>query len=121
MKNRNNTKDITDIDFMEGYYPEKPLTKAEEIELEKSFDEKIRSNKKSIFKVLGHLKALKKYMLSKDVKWYRKSVVIAAIMYFIAPIDAVPDLAPLIGFLDDFGVIAWTIRFLGKEITDYYE
>lgn len=120
MKN-NLSSGSTEIDFLEGYYPQEPLTPQEEAELEKSFDEKVRSNKKSIFRVLGHLKALKKYMLSKDVKWYRKSVVIAALLYFISPFDVMPDIAPLIGFLDDFGVIAWTIRFLGKEITDYYE
>ncbi len=121
MKSRNITANSTDIDLLEGYYPEKPLTPSEEAELEKTFDEKVRTSKKSIFRVLGHLKALKKYMFAKNVKWYRKSVVIGAILYFIAPIDAMPDIAPLIGFLDDFGIIAWTVRFLGKEITEYYE
>jgi uncharacterized membrane protein YkvA (DUF1232 family) len=121
MKNNNITAGSTEIDFLEGYYPQEPLTYTEEAEMEKSLDEKIRKNKKSIFRIIGHLKALKRYMLSKDVKWYRKSVVIAAILYFISPLDAMPDIAPLIGFLDDFGVIAWTIRFLGREITDYYE
>ncbi len=121
MKNNNITADSQEIDLFREYYPSKPLTPREEIELGKSLDEKVRSNKKSIFKILGHLKALKKYMLSRDVKWYRKSVVIAAIVYFISPLDARPDIAPFIGFLVDFGVIAWTIRFLGKEITDYYE
>jgi uncharacterized membrane protein YkvA (DUF1232 family) len=121
MKNVYTSNQSSEIDFLEGYYPAEPLTPAEEKEIEQSLDEKIKSSKKSIFKILGHLKALKNYMIAKDVKWYRKSVVVAAILYFITPVDAMPDFAPLIGFLDDFGVIAWTIRFLGKEITDYYE
>ncbi len=107
--------------FLEEYYPEKPLSEKETIELSRDVDRKIKTSKRSIFKVISHLKALKKYMLDKDVKWYRKSVVVAALVYFIAPIDAMPDFAPLVGFLDDIGVVAWTIRFLGREITEYYD
>lgn len=116
-----NNKEVMEADFLEEYYTDKPLTEREEKELAEKLDKKVKANRRSVFKILGHLKALKKYMLDKNVKWIRKSIVVAAILYFITPIDAVPDIAPLIGFLDDFGVIAWTIRFLGREIKDYYE
>lgn len=121
MNNNNKNNGIEEIDFLQEYTVEKPLTHEEEKELSDNLDKKIKSSRKSVFKILAHLKALKKYMLDKDVKWVRKSVVVAAVLYFITPIDAVPDIAPFIGFLDDFGVIAWTIRFLGSEIKDYYE
>lgn len=113
--------DNSRIDLLEEYYPTRPLTQDEEKDLGESLDKKIKTSKKSIFKVLSHLKALKKYMLDGNVKWYKKSVVIAALVYFIAPLDAIPDFAPIVGYLDDLGVIAWTIRFLGKELTDFYE
>ncbi|MCX7875076.1 MAG: YkvA family protein [Melioribacteraceae bacterium] len=67
------------------------------------------------------VKALYRYMRDKYVPWYRKSIVIGALIYFITPIDAVPDLAPLIGYLDDLGVIAAVIKFLGSEILPYYD
>lgn len=114
-------KEAVEVDFLEEYYNDKPLTEEEEKDLAQKLDKKVKANRRSVFKILGHLKALKKYMLDKDVKWVRKSVVVAAVLYFITPIDAMPDIAPFIGFLDDFGVIAWTIRFLGREIKDYYE
>lgn len=113
--------DIGEIDLLTEYYTDKPLTEREEKELAEKMDRKVKANRKSVFKILSHLKALKKYMLDKDVKWVRKSVVVAAVLYFITPIDAMPDFAPIIGFLDDFGVIAWTIKFLGSEIKEYYE
>jgi uncharacterized membrane protein YkvA (DUF1232 family) len=113
--------DIGKVDFLDQYYNERPLSENEQQELSKELDKKVKANRKSIFKIISHLKALKNYMMDKDVKWVRKSVVVAAVLYFITPIDAVPDLAPLIGFLDDFGVIAWTVRFLGKEINNYYD
>ncbi len=121
MKIKRNLSNNGDIDLLEEYYPEKPLTEKEKEELSDKLEGKIRSNKKSIFRIIGHLKALKNYMLDRDVKWYRKSVVVAALVYFITPLDAMPDFAPLVGFLDDAGVIAWTLRFLGSEITNYYD
>jgi uncharacterized membrane protein YkvA (DUF1232 family) len=119
--NKNNT--ITTEygeDMPQDYYREKPLTGSEAEELAENLEKKIKANKNSVFKILNHLKALKNYMLDKDIKWYRKSVVVAALVYFIAPVDAMPDFAPFVGFLDDIGVIAWTIKFLGDEIRSYY-
>ncbi len=116
-----NHKEITDINIPEEFYPEKPLTETEIFELDKNVEIKTRVNKKNIFKIFSHLKALRRYMMDKNIKWYRKSVVIAALVYFITPVDAIPDFAPLVGFLDDIGVIAWTIKFLGNEITGYYD
>jgi uncharacterized membrane protein YkvA (DUF1232 family) len=125
MKNHSDIEDIevkeTEINFLDEYYPRKPLSDSEAIELDRNIEKKVTSNKKSIFKILSHLKALRRYMMDKDVKWYRKSVVVAALVYFVTPIDAMPDFAPLVGFLDDIGVIAWTIKFLGDEITGYYD
>lgn len=65
--------------------------------------------------------ALYRYMRDKHVPWYRKSIVIAALVYFISPIDAIPDIAPLIGYLDDLGVIMAVIKFMGSEIVPYYD
>lgn len=120
MSNNNLVVNNDEIDFLKEYVPSAPLTGEQTGGLAKDLDEKIKSNKRSIFKIIGHLKALKRYMLDKNKKWYRKSIVVAAILYFIIPIDAVPDIIPLLGYLDDIGVIAWTIRFLGNEITEYY-
>lgn len=64
--------------------------------------------------------ALYRYMKDPFVKWYRKAIVIAALVYFIVPIDTVPDLTPLFGYLDDLGVITATLKFLGKELMGYY-
>lgn len=108
-------------ELLDEFYSDKPLNEEELKLVSESLDKKIKSNRKSVFKILSHLKALKRYMLDKDVKWIRKSVVVAALLYFIAPVDAIPDFAPFVGFLDDIGIVAWTLRFLGKEISGYYD
>jgi uncharacterized membrane protein YkvA (DUF1232 family) len=67
------------------------------------------------------IKALYNYFIDPSISWYRKSIVVGALVYFIFPIDTIPDLAPLIGYLDDLGVITATIKFLGSELTQFYD
>lgn len=66
------------------------------------------------------VKALYHYLRDSNVSWYRKSIIVGALIYFITPIDAIPDIAPLIGYLDDLGVITAVLKFLGSEIIPYY-
>lgn len=77
-----------------------------------------RSGKKITF--LKDVIALYNYMTDGDVSWYRKTIVVGALLYFITPVDAVPDLVPLFGYLDDLGVITATLKFLGSELIPYY-
>ncbi|MCX6150755.1 MAG: YkvA family protein [Ignavibacteriales bacterium] len=65
--------------------------------------------------------ALYRYMRDRYVSWHRKAIVVAALIYFISPIDAIPDLTPLFGYLDDLGVITAVLKFLGSELIPYYE
>ncbi len=64
--------------------------------------------------------ALVRYMRDPLVSWHRKAIVVGALIYFISPIDAIPDIAPLIGYLDDLGVITAVLKFLGHELIPYY-
>ena len=65
--------------------------------------------------------ALYRYMKDPLVKWYRKAIVVAALIYFIVPIDAIPDITPLFGYLDDLGVITALLKYLGSELIPYYQ
>jgi uncharacterized membrane protein YkvA (DUF1232 family) len=42
--------------------------------------------------------------------------VIAAIIYFVNPIDLIPDPLPIAGFLDDASIIAFVIRVIKDDI-----
>ena len=64
--------------------------------------------------------ALYKYMTDHHVSWHRKAIVVAALVYFISPIDAIPDIAPLVGYMDDLGVITALLKYLGHELIPYY-
>ena len=64
--------------------------------------------------------ALYKYMKDPLVKWYRKAIVVTGLIYFIVPIDAIPDMTPFFGYLDDLGVITALLKYLGSELMSYY-
>ncbi len=65
--------------------------------------------------------ALVRYMRDPLVSWHRKAIVVAGLIYFISPVDAIPDITPLIGYLDDLGVITALLKFLGHELVPYYD
>lgn len=49
---------------------------------------------------------------------WAKAVIIGALGYFISPVDAIPDVVPMIGFADDLGVLAAAIATVAIYITD---
>ncbi|NYT61575.1 DUF1232 domain-containing protein [Alcaligenaceae bacterium] len=64
-------------------------------------------------------KALYLYYATQDAntpKW-AKRIIYGALGYFIFPLDAIPDLAPLIGYTDDIGVMAAALATIAFYIT----
>jgi len=90
----------------------------EEVE-EKLWEKVERTGKKVSF--IKDVLALYKYMMDDNVQWYRKSIVVGALIYFITPIDLIPDIMPLVGYLDDLGVITAVLKYLGHELIPYYD
>ena len=63
--------------------------------------------------------ALKLYytLQSPDTPKWAKTVIIGALGYFIAPIDVVPDVTPVVGFVDDLGVLVAAAASVVTNIT----
>ena len=45
-----------------------------------------------------------------------KAMLVAAIAYFVLPIDAIPDVMPVLGFTDDAAVLATAIKLVAGHI-----
>ncbi|MCG9695386.1 YkvA family protein [Shewanella sp. Isolate11] len=56
-----------------------------------------------------------------DTPKWAKTVIYGALAYFIAPLDAVPDLTPFVGFTDDLGAIAAALAMVSVYINDDVE
>ena len=69
--------------------------------IEKMKKKTAKAGKKIIYTVL-----LLYYTLQKDnVPLKTKAIIVGALGYFIAPIDAIPDFLPIMGYTDDFGAL----------------
>lgn len=42
--------------------------------------------------------------------------IVAGLMYFLSPLDAIPDWIPGLGMLDDIAVLAWVMKSLNVEL-----
>lgn len=51
-------------------------------------------------------------------KW-NLSIIAATIAYVISPLDAIPDMIPLMGWLDDATIVAYAVSKLTDEINRY--
>ena len=46
-----------------------------------------------------------------------KATLVGAIAYFVLPIDAIPDVLPVLGFTDDAAVLATAIKLVANHIS----
>lgn len=51
-----------------------------------------------------------------DTPKWAKGTIISALGYFIAPVDAIPDLVPVVGFSDDLGALAVAIGIVAAHV-----
>lgn len=76
---------------------------------------------KSVFKKAGIKVIYSALMLyfayqKKETPIWAKTTIGGALGYFISPIDAIPDLTPVIGYADDMGVLVAAIAAVGTYI-----
>ncbi|MGB7604333.1 MAG: YkvA family protein [Lutisporaceae bacterium] len=59
------------------------------------------------------------YIRDKEVPIYKKAMIFGSLLYFILPIDIVPDYIFALGWLDDAAVAAFIWNVLRTEISEY--
>lgn len=55
------------------------------------------------------------------IPWRTIILATAAIIYFVNPFDLFPDLVPMVGYLDDAGVLAFVVRAIQKDINAFLD
>jgi len=59
------------------------------------------------------------YFKDPDVSAAKKTLIIAGLLYFIVPLDAVPDFLPGMGLLDDLAVLTGILAYLAREVSGH--
>lgn len=82
------------------------------------FDKIINTTQKAGINVI-YAGLLLFYTLQKPLTpgWARATIV-GALGYFISPLDAIPDITPVVGFADDLGALALAITAVAMFIDD---
>jgi uncharacterized membrane protein YkvA (DUF1232 family) len=53
------------------------------------------------------------------VPWKTVMTILAGIIYFLNPLDLIPDLIPIMGLTDDVGVLVWVYNSVSGEIEKF--
>lgn len=63
------------------------------------------------------------WLLAKDpaAGWKAKASAIGALVYLVSPFDAIPDVIPFAGLIDDAAVIVFAVRQIGPQLKPYIE
>ena len=91
-------------------------------DLVSKFFKKVGTLSKDLYSIQDQVLALGRMLLA----WYKQEytnispttlfTLLAALVYFVNPLDIIPDFIPLIGKVDDILIISLVIKRLNKEI-----
>jgi len=57
----------------------------------------------------------------RDIPWGSLLLVVIAVVYFVSPVDAIPDVIPVVGYLDDAVVVAWVLKQVKADLDAFME
>ena len=89
--------------------------------------QKAMDNEGAISEVINDLKLLislvKDYISGayKETPYGSIVAAVAGILYFVSPIDFIPDFIPVIGYIDDVFVISIVLRQIHSDLDKYHE
>jgi uncharacterized membrane protein YkvA (DUF1232 family) len=101
-------------------------TIAKVIQHEEDIDKKM-SGQKALKALLEHgrllLSMVKDYVTGayREVPYWAIGAAALALVYVLSPIDAIPDILPGLGYLDDATVLAFCLKLIESELSRYKE
>ncbi len=54
-----------------------------------------------------------------ETPWQTMVMIVAGLLYFIAPLDALPDFIPIAGLVDDATILVWLGKCFKEDLNDY--
>jgi len=69
--------------------------------------------------IISDAGALVKFFQDPKASTAGKVFIVLAVAYIVCPVDAIPDIAPILGWLDDIGVAALAFAYMGRVLGKY--
>jgi uncharacterized membrane protein YkvA (DUF1232 family) len=70
--------------------------------------------------MFGMLKDYRKGIYS-NVPWFTIAAIAFGFLYILNPLDIIPDFLPGIGYVDDFAVFTFALRFIESDLHNYLD
>ncbi len=128
MKNNldSNQKNVLNAQFNAGRQnvDEKDISKAANDAGKKIFELEAKGVPQALEKLWGDIKTLWQMLSDSVQRKYKVPVRTAAaiaftLLYFINPVDLIPDFIPFVGYIDDAFVVTLCLSFIGKDLEEY--
>lgn len=85
-----------------------------EEELHSKFESYKKKNKYKL-NFLSELEELYDYLVSGKLETKDKAIIIGTLLYFVNPLDVIPDITPFLGFTDDFALVVFVYKYILKK------
>lgn len=60
-----------------------------------------------------------RYFNDEEIPKNKKILIATGLLYFVTPIDFIPDSIPILGLLDDIGVLSMVASYMMDELSEY--
>lgn len=93
------------------------LKKLKEISSDKKTSAKLNDSLRLFIRIINAY-TTKEYTY---VPWKTICLIVAGLIYFIYPVDLIPDFIPVSGLIDDIALIAWIYESIQDDIDNFLE
>ena len=93
------------------------LKKLKEISSDKKTSAKLNDSLRLFIRIINAY-TTKEYTY---VPWKTICLIVAGLIYFIYPVDLIPDFIPVSGLIDDIALIAWIYESIQEDIDNFLE
>jgi len=93
------------------------LKKLKEISSDKKTSAKLNDSLRLFIRIINAYTS-KEYTY---VPWKTICLIVAGLIYFIYPVDLIPDFIPVSGLIDDVALIAWIYESIQEDIEKFLE
>ena len=93
------------------------LKKLREISSDKKTSAKLNDSLRLFIRIINAYTS-KEYTY---VPWKTICLIVAGLIYFIYPVDLIPDFIPVSGLIDDIALIAWIYESIQDDIDNFLE
>lgn len=55
----------------------------------------------------------------RQLPWKTLTSIVAVLLYFVNPLDIIPDILPIVGFADDIALVGWLFSSISSDIEKF--